>query len=121
MTTAEIRALIRTCTPDLAGLRDRALLLLGYAGALRRSELVGIDREHLTFTPEGLRLLLPRSKGDQDGQGAARGTWAETCPVRALEASLAGLLVGRLDPLASHPGAARPLARPLDRGAAPLR
>ena len=37
LTTAEIRALVRTCDPDLAGLRDRALLLLGYAGALRRS------------------------------------------------------------------------------------
>jgi site-specific recombinase XerC len=37
-------------------LRDRALLLLGFAGALRHSELVSIDREHLRFTGEGLRL-----------------------------------------------------------------
>ena len=44
----------------------------GYAGALRRSELVGIDREHLAFGADsGLRLEIPRAKGDTDGQGAA--------------------------------------------------
>ena len=84
--------MVATCDRGLTGTRDRALLLLGYAGALRRSELVAIDREHLTFSAEGLRLLLPRSKGAQEGQGAtlgiARGTRPETCPVRALEAWL---------------------------------
>ncbi|MBK1660266.1 hypothetical protein [Paracraurococcus ruber] len=45
LTTAEIRSLVRSCGPNLAGLRDRALLLLGYAGALRRGELVGVDVE----------------------------------------------------------------------------
>src|SRR5919199_1575009 len=69
LTTAEIRALVRTCDPDLAGLRDRALLLLGYAGALRRSELVGVDVEHLKFHTAALELLLPRSKGDPEGEG----------------------------------------------------
>ena len=53
---------------------------------------MAIAREHVSFTPEGLRLLLPRSKGDQEGQGAsigiARGSRPETCPVRALEAWL---------------------------------
>ncbi|TDH58036.1 integrase [Dankookia rubra] len=92
LTTAEIRRLVAGCDRGLAGRRDRALLLVGYAGALRRSELVAIAREHLTFTGEGLRLLLPRSKGDHDGQGAslgiARGTKPDTCPVRALEAWL---------------------------------
>ncbi len=60
--------------------------------AMRRSELVAIAREHLTFTAEGLRLLIPRSKGDAAGEGAtigiARGRRPETCPVRALEAWL---------------------------------
>lgn len=92
LTTAEIRRLVAGCDRGLAGTRDRALLLLGYAGALRRSELVAIEREHVSVTAEGLRLLLPRSKGDQDGQGASlgitRGTRVETCPVRALEAWL---------------------------------
>ena len=92
LTTAEIRRLVAGCDRGLTGTRDRALLLLGYAGALRRSELVAIAREHVGFTAEGLRLLIPRSKGDAAGEGAsigiARGSRPETCPVRALEAWL---------------------------------
>ena len=89
LTTAEIRALVRTCDPGLTGLRDRALLLLGYAGALRRSELVGVDAEHLKVHAEALEVLLPRSKGDPEGEGhrisIGRGKGRDTCPVRALE------------------------------------
>ena len=92
LATEEIRPLVATCDLSLVGLRDRALLLIGYAGALRRSELVAIEREHLTLTGEGLRLLIPRSKGDQTGKGVnlgiARGASADTCPVKALEAWL---------------------------------
>jgi integrase len=91
--TAEIRRLVATCTDGLTGTRDRALLLLGFVAALRRSELVAVQREHLTVTPEGLRLLIPRAKSDQAGRGAElgipRGARAATCPVRALEAWLA--------------------------------
>ena len=43
ITTAEVRGLCRACGPDFAGARDRAMFLLGFAGALRRSELVGLD------------------------------------------------------------------------------
>jgi integrase len=64
------------------------LLLIGYAGALRRSELVAIQREHVVLTTDGLRLTIPRAKGDPTGKGASlgipRGTRADTCPVRAL-------------------------------------
>ena len=91
--TAEIRRLVATCTDGLTGTRDRALLLLGFAAALRRSELVGVQREHLTITAEGLRLLIPRAKSDQAGKGAElgipRGARPQTCPVRAMEAWLA--------------------------------
>jgi integrase len=73
LTSVELRKLVAACPGDLAGLRDRALLLLGFAGALRRSELVGLDREHLRFTEAGLRLLLPRSKTDPDGKGIELG------------------------------------------------
>jgi site-specific recombinase XerC len=66
--TTEIRQLVRTCDTGLAALRDRALLLLGYAGALRRSELVGADVEHLRFHAEVLDLPL-HSKGAPDGEG----------------------------------------------------
>ncbi|WP_426960037.1 tyrosine-type recombinase/integrase [Muricoccus radiodurans] len=90
LTSAELRRLVATCDAGLTGCRDRALLLLGFAGALRRSELVGVDREHLRLSGEGLRLLLPRSKTDQAGEGVElgipRGRKRETCPVRAVEA-----------------------------------
>ena len=72
----------------LTGLRDRALLLLGFAAALRRAELASVRAEDLTFGGAGAVLLLPRSKGDQEGQGAEialpYGTNPSLCPVRAL-------------------------------------
>lgn len=52
---------------DLAGARDRALILLGFVGALRRSEIVGIDVEHLEEHRRGLVVHLPRSKTNQRG------------------------------------------------------
>jgi integrase len=128
LATAELRRLVATCdNATLAGQRDRALLLLGYAGALRRSELVAVEREHVTFTADGMRLLIPRAKGDQEGEGARlgipRGANAETCPVRALEAWLRASDCrhgpvfrridpkGRIDPTALHPDAVRQILR----------
>jgi site-specific recombinase XerD len=75
-----------------ADVRDRAILTLGMAAALRRSEIVAIDVEHVTVDEEGLRLRIPRSKRDQEGEGALVGVlngarW-ETCPVTAWEAWL---------------------------------
>jgi integrase len=87
--TDDLTRLVATCDATLAGQRDRALLLLGYAGALRRSELVAIAREHVTFDKDGLRLLIPRAKGDQTGKGVSiglpRAGAPDRCPVRALE------------------------------------
>jgi site-specific recombinase XerD len=54
---------------DIAGIRDKALLLTGFMGAFRRSELVKIDIEDLTFTRDGVIILVAKSKGDQEGQG----------------------------------------------------
>jgi len=72
---------------DLPGLRDRALLLVGFAGALRRSELAGIRVEQLEECERGLRLFLPRSKGDRASAGVLvplpYGA-TRLCPVRAL-------------------------------------
>ena len=53
--------------PDLAGARDRALLLVGFVGALRRSELVAMDLEDLADHDNGLVLSIPRSKTNQEG------------------------------------------------------
>ena len=77
----------------LAGARDRALLLVGFAAALRRSELVGIDVEHLAFRPEGLALTIPFSKTDQAGDGVEIAVPAialsRYCPVAAMKVWLA--------------------------------
>ena len=67
--------------------RDRALILLGLAGCLRRSELVAIRRSELTLKPGSILLSIPRSKTDQESAGAlvsiSAGKSDATCPVRA--------------------------------------
>jgi integrase len=89
LTTVEVRKLCRACGFDLAGVRDRALILLGFAGAMRRSELVGLDVDHVTWMSGGLRLMIGRSKTDAEGEGAEiaipRGRTDDTCPVVALK------------------------------------
>lgn len=85
----EVVMLLDGSSDGLAAVRDRAIFLLGFAGALRRSELAAVHREDLTFRPDGVRLLLPRSKGDQEGRGVEigipHGSNPATCPVRALQ------------------------------------
>jgi integrase len=82
--------MVAAAAPGLLGVRDRALLLLGFAGAFRRSELTSLDHEDLEFTPEGLVALLRRSKTDQEAQGRKvgipYGSNPQTCPVRAVQA-----------------------------------
>ena len=90
------------CGTGLAGARDRALFLLGFAGAMRRSELIGLNVEHVTWTEDGMKLLIERSKTDKQGEGAEiaipRGKAEETCPVAALKdwLALAEITVGPL-------------------------
>jgi site-specific recombinase XerD len=68
--TVDILQMLLARTPDtLTGKRDRALLALGFAGAFRRSELVALDVEDLREDPEGLRVMVRRSKVDQEGRG----------------------------------------------------
>jgi integrase len=82
----------------LAGLRDRAIPLLAFALAARRSELVALDVEDLEECPEGVRIRIRKSKTDQEGVGATvavcRGSIA--CPVQALREYLdaAGITSG---------------------------
>jgi site-specific recombinase XerD len=88
---AEIARDMARATPDgLKGLRDRALLLLGFAGAFRRSELIALDVSDLTETEDGLRIVIRKSKTDQEAMGETiaivRGEVA--CPVQALRAWL---------------------------------
>lgn len=68
--------------------RDKALLLVGFAGAFRRSELVALNAEDLTHYSHGIEILLRRSKTDQEGAGRTvfipQARSAERCPVQAL-------------------------------------
>ena len=82
-----LREILAIIPDDLPGLRDQALLLVGFAGALRRAELAAIRVEHLEARERGLRVTLPRSKGERTGAvvtvAIPYGT-TKLCPVRAL-------------------------------------
>lgn len=86
-----VRALAKKDGPK--ALRDRALLLIGFTAALRRSEISAIDLDHIRFCPEGAVLTLPRRKTDQEGQGTEIGLPfakdAQYCPIRTLQAWIA--------------------------------
>ncbi|WP_336974751.1 integrase [Sphingobium aromaticiconvertens] len=93
-----VRALLESCAEDLPGLRDRALLSAGYDTGLRASELVAIEVEHIieAIDQEARLLSIPRSKGDQEGEGATAYLTPRT--VRAIAAWLeaAGIEAGPL-------------------------
>jgi len=99
---SDLRALVNTCPGTVTGLRDRAIMLLGFAGAFRRSEMTSLVVEDLTFVDEGLVILLRRSKTDQHGHGMEKAIpFAQDltlCPVRALRTwlSAAGITEGPL-------------------------
>ena len=88
--TEDLRRMVGTCGTDPAGVRDRALLLIGFAAALRRSELVALDVTDVDHTNDGLVITVRRSKTDQEGAGrkvgVPYGSNPSTCPVRAWKA-----------------------------------
>ena len=87
-----LRKMFRGAPDNLRARRDRALLLVGFAGAFRRSELVALRHEDVCFTDEGLVVTIPKSKTDPEGAGQTigipYGSHPESCPVRALDAWL---------------------------------
>lgn len=97
--TAQLRRTVATLPDTLAGRRDRALLLVGFGAALRRSELASLEvcprdgAGWIEETTDGLTIHLGASKTDQEGEGAVvgvpHGANVETCPVRAYKAWLA--------------------------------
>ena len=96
-----LRDILKVMPDDLAGLRDRALLLLGFAGALRRAELAAVEVKHLEPRERGLRLTLPRSKGERTGRVVTVAIpygRTELCPVRAIRRwqEAAGIVDGAL-------------------------
>lgn len=89
-----VRALLECCAEDLPGLRDRALLSAGYDTGLRASELVAIEVEHIieAIDPDARLLSIPRSKGDQEGEGAT--AYLSPRTVRAIAAWLEAAGIG---------------------------
>jgi len=96
VTVELLRRAIGAAEGTLTASRDRALLLIGFAGGLRRSELAAMRIEHLRWHRKGITVFLPGSKTDQEGQGRevelplgiqpAQTPLSElTCPVRALD------------------------------------
>jgi site-specific recombinase XerC len=98
---AVLREIVAAIPDDLPGLRDRALLLVGFAGAFRRSELARIAVEHIEHCEHGLRIILRVSKGDRARKGVQVGIpygTSELCAVRAVARwrAAAGITTGPL-------------------------
>ena len=90
LTVDELDQLVSTIDPVTAiGVRDRAVILLGYASALRPGELSALDLADIIAKPAGILVAIRRSKSDPDGHGqlvgVARGQRAQTDPIRALD------------------------------------
>jgi site-specific recombinase XerD len=82
--------MVATAPDSLTGLRDRALLLIGFGGALRRSELVALDVADLADTETGLLVTIRGSKTDQERIGVTIAIARDdvACPIKALRAWL---------------------------------
>ena len=95
-----VRRMVEACGDDLRGRLYRAIVLVGFFGAFRRSELAALRVEDVTFTDYGARILIQRSKTDQEGLGSykqlERLEQADICPVAALRdwLSAAGITSG---------------------------
>ncbi len=89
LVTDEVRRVVgQIDRTTMRGKRDAALILMGFAAALRRSELAGLDVDDLVFSARGLVVTLRRSKSDQEGHGVVvgvvRGQHPDTDPVKAV-------------------------------------
>src|SRR5699024_1078155 len=95
LTVDQLRAMLTATGDGLVGLRDRALLLLGFAMMARRSELAALNVDDVRVVDDGLEVFVATSKTDKDSVGAVAripyGTLAQTCPVRTVCAYLNAL------------------------------
>jgi integrase len=89
----DLERVLAVLPADALGARDRAMILLGFAGAFRRSELAGLDVASVNFESRGLAVFLARSKTDQEGRGDWVGVSDGAKTFEALRAWLA--IVGR--------------------------
>ena len=122
--TDTLRRMVEAMPDTPTGHRDRAMLLLGFAGAFRRSELAGLRLEHLDWRPEGLVVNLARSKTDQDGEGRKigipYGSDPATCPVRVLRSWLAWMAQEARRKAPAAPAAVFPAVTPSGTLGTPL-
>ena len=74
---------------EIKKLRDKSIILIGFGGGFRRTELISIDHEDLEFTSEGLKIIIKKSKTDQIGEGMTKGIPYFNneiyCPVKNLQ------------------------------------
>ncbi|NHR07441.1 tyrosine-type recombinase/integrase [Chromobacterium haemolyticum] len=115
----EIALLLRACPDTLGGLRDRALIAVGFAGAFRAGELAALTLERLTFQADGhLVALLPKSKNDQHGRGFEKPIYngSRLTPVSHLQAWLnaSGIKEGPIYRVVHRSGALQPAALSAD-------
>jgi len=93
ITSSDLRSYFASINGDLRAVRDRSILTIGLAGAFRRSELAALQVEDLEETAEGYRVIVRRSKTDQEGRGQIKvivyGQDPATCPVLLLRTWLA--------------------------------
>lgn len=100
ITVEHLKHMLKCCDRDFLGVRNKAILLVGWSAALRRSSIAALDVEDLEERPDGLVLTLRRSKADQLGEGFKVGLpfveRDDCCPVRALRRwlDLAGIKKG---------------------------
>ena len=84
-----INAIDQSNEKDKRKIRDKALILIGFSGGFRRSELVDIEYEDLEFVSEGVKIFVKRSKTDQSGEGMTKAIHyfdnEKFCPVIALK------------------------------------
>ena len=91
LTVEDLRAIAAHLRPGLIGARDQAILTVGLASGMRRSELVALNVEDLEWSDDGVAIVIRRSKTDQEGAGAKvpiGATGSPLCPVAALRAWL---------------------------------
>ena len=84
-----IKAIDQSKEKEKRKIRDKAILLIGFSGGFRRSELVDIEYEDIEFVSEGVKIFVKRSKTDQSGEGMTKATPyfdnKDFCPVIALK------------------------------------
>lgn len=81
-----LKKIVEALPDNVQGIRDRAVITCAWWGALRRSEVVALDCDDLDFEPEGVRVHIRHSKGDQEGEGAEVALPSTGCPVSPVSA-----------------------------------